>query len=147
MTSDDPGVPRNGHGQGCHRRSRRWAEFPADVSAAAAARALVREVCAAWGLWGVVDEALLVVSELVSNAVDHARSTSRVTLSLDGRGLAIAVRDFCVGELPRPQPVQPAGKRGRGLFIVSMVSSAWGVDEHADGKTIWAVLPPLGHRG
>jgi two-component sensor histidine kinase len=38
----------------------------------------------------------LVVSELVSNSVDHARSASRVTLSLDGRGLTIAVHDFCV---------------------------------------------------
>lgn len=147
MASDDPGVPRNDHGQGCHGWGRRLAEFPADVSAAAAARALAREVCVAWGLWGVVDEAVLVVSELVSNAVDHARSTSRVTLSLDGRGLTIAVRDFCVGERPRPQPVKPAGTRGRGLFLVSMVASAWGVEEHRDGKTIWAVLPALDHRG
>jgi anti-sigma regulatory factor (Ser/Thr protein kinase) len=121
--------------------------LPADVSAAVAARALVREVCAAWGLWDVVDEAVLVVSELVSNAVDHARSTSRVTLSLDGRGLTIAVRDFCVCEPPRPQPLRPAGTRGRGLFIVTAVSSAWGVEDHADGKTIWAVLMAPDHRG
>jgi anti-sigma regulatory factor (Ser/Thr protein kinase) len=117
------------------------------VSAAVAARALVREVCAAWGLWDVVDEAVLVVSELVSNAVDHARSASRVMLSLDGRGLTIAVRDSCVCEPPRPRPLKPAGTRGRGLFIVSAVSSAWGVEEHADGKTIWAVLTAPDQRG
>ena len=125
----------------------RWAEFPADVSAAAAARAWVREVCAAWGLGGVVDDAVLVVSELISNAVDHARSTSRATLSLDQRGLAIAVRDFYVCEPPRPKSLKPSGTRGRGLFVVSMVSSAWGVDEHADGKTMWAVLTAPDHRG
>jgi anti-sigma regulatory factor (Ser/Thr protein kinase) len=71
-----------------------------------------------------VDEAVLVVSELVSNAVDHARSASWVMLSLDGRGLTIAVRDSCVCEPPRPQLLKPAGTRGRGLFIVSAVSSA-----------------------
>lgn len=147
MASDDLGAPGNDDGQGWRGWRWRQAELPADVSAAVAARALVREVCAAWGLWDVVDEAVLVVSELVSNAVDHARSTSRVTLSLDGRGLTIAVRDFCVCEPPRPQPLRPAGTRGRGLFIVTAVSSAWGVEDHADGKTIWAVLMAPDHRG
>jgi anti-sigma regulatory factor (Ser/Thr protein kinase) len=147
MANDDLGAPRTGDGPGCRRLGRRQAEFPADVSAAVAARALVREVCAAWGLWDVVDEAVLVVSELVSNAVDHARSASRVMLSLDGRRLTIAVRDSCVCEPPRPQPLKPAGTRGRGLSIVSAVSGAWGVEEHADGKTIWAVLTAPDHRG
>jgi anti-sigma regulatory factor (Ser/Thr protein kinase) len=124
MASDDLGAPIKSDGQGCRRWGRRQAEFPADVSAAVAARALVREVCAAWGRWDVVDEAVLVVSELVSNAVDHARSASWVMLSLDGRGLTIAVRDSCVCEPPRPQLLKPAGTRGRGLFIVSAVSSA-----------------------
>lgn len=51
MASDDLGAPIKGDGQGCRRWGRRQAEFPADVSAAVAARALVREVCAAWGRW------------------------------------------------------------------------------------------------
>jgi anti-sigma regulatory factor (Ser/Thr protein kinase) len=87
-----------------------------------------------------VDDAVMVVNELVSNAVDHARSTSRVTLNLDERGLTIAVRDFYMCEPPQPKPLEPAGVRGRGLFIVSAASSAWGVEKHADGKTIWAAL-------
>jgi hypothetical protein len=108
MASDDLGAPIKGDGQGCRRRGRRQAEFPPDMGAAVAERALVREVCAAWGRWDVVDEAVLLVSERVSNAVDHVRSASRVMLSLDGHGLTIAVRDSCVCEPPRPQPLKPA---------------------------------------
>jgi anti-sigma regulatory factor (Ser/Thr protein kinase) len=147
MVGDDLGFPRKDHGQESRRWGWRQAEFPADVSAAGAARALVREICTAWGLGGVVDDAVLVVSELVSNAIDHARSTSRVMLSLDDRGLVLAVRDFYVCEPPRPKSLRAAGTRGRGLFVVSVVSSAWGVEEHADGKTMWAVLTPPEHWG
>ena len=51
MASDDLGAPIKGDGQGCRRRGRRQAEFPPDMGAAVAERALVREVCAAWGRW------------------------------------------------------------------------------------------------
>ena len=103
------------------RARRRRPEFPAAASAAVAARVSVRcgavwEVCAAWGVGGVVDDAVLVVSELVSNAVDRVRSTSRVTLSLDERGLAIVVRDFYVCESPRPKSLKAAGTRARSVL-------------------------------
>ena len=84
-----------------------------------------------------------------SIALDVSADRLRRFFVKRGRGYQInkAVRDFCVCEPPRPKPVKPAGTRGRGLFIVSVVSSAWGVEEHADGKTIWAVLTAPDHRG
>jgi hypothetical protein len=52
----------------------------------------------------------------------------------------VGVRDYAPGAAPRPRPVGLAWSRGRGLHIVSMLASSWGVTHHADGKTIWALL-------
>ena len=41
---------------------------------------------------------------------------------------------------PRPGPVDLRAEHGRGLHLVVLLSSAWGVTEHRHGKTVWAVL-------
>ena len=79
------------------------------------------------GLWDVVDESVLVVIEPARNAVDHARSTSRVTLGLDGRAPDHrGARLVRVSHRARTPP-RPAGAYGRGLVIVTAVSSASGL--------------------
>jgi anti-sigma regulatory factor (Ser/Thr protein kinase) len=127
-----------------HRRPERVArhrDLPVDLAAPAMARALVREACADWSAGEVEDAAALVASELVSNAVQHARSTCRLTVAVDDAGLRVGVRDFAPGREPRPRPVDFDGSSGRGLHLVAMISAAWGVQLHADGKTAWAVIP------
>ena len=82
----------------------------------------------------------MVVTELVANAVDHARTSRPVTIGLDGRGLLVTVRDGCADGAPRSRPVDPTAPRGRGLQMVDALAESWGVTPHPDGKTVWAVL-------
>jgi hypothetical protein len=86
-----------------------------------------------------------VVSELVTNAVVHARTDLLVTVARRARGLYLAVRD---GQPERPR-LAPAGigcpdVHGRGLFIVEHVASAWGTVPTHDGtgKVVWASVQP-----
>jgi hypothetical protein len=59
---------------------------------------------------------------------------------LDPSGLRISVRDYAPGRELRSRPVDATRARGRGVHLVAMLSSAWGVREQADGKTAWAVF-------
>jgi anti-sigma regulatory factor (Ser/Thr protein kinase) len=92
-----------------------------------------------------VGDAALVVSELLSNAIRHARplpgSLLEVTWSLDGDSVEIAVSDG--GSRTQPRPAQPSlsSLGGRGLVIVEHLSSRWGVSEDDSRTTVWAVLP------
>jgi anti-sigma regulatory factor (Ser/Thr protein kinase) len=104
------------------------------------ARAFVREACADWSATAAEDAAALVVTELVTNAVQHAHSACRVSVTIDPAGVRIGVRDYAPTQL-RPRPVDTARAAGRGLHLVAMLSSTWGVQQHADGKTTWALIP------
>jgi anti-sigma regulatory factor (Ser/Thr protein kinase) len=113
-------------------------------AAAAAARAFVREVCRYWQLVvpdaTVMDRAVLVANELVTNAVVHARTEIRVRLELRGDRLHIAVRDGSPGLLRVVAPDWQA-EGGRGLRLVEQLARAWGVNRHPDGgKVVWCVL-------
>jgi anti-anti-sigma regulatory factor/anti-sigma regulatory factor (Ser/Thr protein kinase) len=112
-------------------------------TAAAAARAFVREVLDYWQLAlpdnTLVDRAVLVASELVTNAVIHARTELRLRLELRGDLLHLAVRD---GD-PRMLVIIPGpeAEGGRGLWLVDQLARAWGVNRHPDGgKVIWCTL-------
>lgn len=121
---------------------RRHRDLPMHQTAAAAGRRLVREACGAWLLPQHVREtAELVANELVSNAVEHAHSSSRLTITYTGAVLRVSVRDYCPGPVPRPRPIDIGAPRGRGLHLVAALAQTWCVDQHPDGKTIWANLP------
>ena len=79
------------------------------------------------------------VTELVNNAVEHARTACVLLLALDRGRLRIAVRDqrHCAEGVPR---TGVRGDRGYGLLMVEGLSRAWGVTYHDDGKTVWAML-------
>jgi anti-sigma regulatory factor (Ser/Thr protein kinase) len=102
-------------------------------------RAFVRDVLRSWGEEGCVAEAEVIVTELASNAVLHARSPFRVSLLLTGAEIKIAVRD--ASTVP-PERVHGHTDRGggRGISIVAALSDAWASDPENDGKTIWATL-------
>ena len=124
-------------------RSRRRNEvaLPADPTAPRRARALLRAATEDWGLDDdLYQDAAMVVTELVANAVDHAGTASTLTVDLDDRGLRVAVRDGRPDCAPRPRPVDPTAPRGRGLQMIDALTASWGVVMHADGKTVWAVL-------
>jgi anti-sigma regulatory factor (Ser/Thr protein kinase) len=118
----------------------RHRDLPLSPYAPAMARAMVRDACADWSITAAEDVATLIANELVDNAVQHARSACRLSVSLDPSGLRISVRDYAPGRELRPRPVDATRARGRGVHLVAMLSSAWGVREQADGKTAWAVF-------
>ncbi len=115
--------------------------LPAEPASAAAARRFVRDVLASWGAHEFEDPAVLLTSELVTNAVLHARSAPLLSLRLvDGR-LRVGVSDGT--------PVAPVRKRygqdaatGRGLLLVETMASAWGSEPSGAGKLVWFELEP-----
>jgi anti-sigma regulatory factor (Ser/Thr protein kinase) len=88
--------------------------------------------------------ALLLVSELVTNAVRHTESdVIQVGVQTDGR-VRVSVTDESP-EMPRQQSLGPDEPGGRGLMIVDRLAQAWGVDRlPGDGKRIWVDLPDVG---
>jgi anti-sigma regulatory factor (Ser/Thr protein kinase) len=88
----------------------------------------------------VVSSALMLTSELVTNAVVHGGSEVHVSLRRTAPALWVAVADEdpTMPALP-DQPVGPTAVSGRGLFIVSRLATAWGIDLHDEmpGKTVW----------
>ena len=114
-------------------------EMPPDLLAPSQARAVVRELLDQWGYRDLVDDAALVVSELVANAVEHAGATSVVLVNRGEGGVRIEVRDPGEGT-PAPQSPPGTAERGRGLMIVSALASSWGVQQAERSKTVWVEL-------
>ena len=114
-------------------------ELPPDLLAPSQARAVVRELLDQWGYRDLVDDAALVVSELVANAVEHAGATSVVLVNRGEGGVRIEVRDPGEGT-PAPQSPPGTAERGRGLMIVSALASSWGVQQAERSKTVWVEL-------
>jgi hypothetical protein len=105
------------------------------------ARLFVDEASRDWGFEAVRDDAKLVASELVGNAVVHARTSCRLEMRLDRLGLTVAVRDYDYRGLLVPLVCSATGHRECGLFLVSSISRAWGVSPTENGKSVWALLP------
>jgi anti-sigma regulatory factor (Ser/Thr protein kinase)/anti-anti-sigma regulatory factor len=121
---------------------RRHLDLPAHYTAPSAARRLVREACDTWLLSSAVREITeLVVTELVTNAVEHAYSSSQLILTLTRSALRVSVRDYCPAPIPRPRPIDINALRGRGLHLVTCLADTWRVEPQPDGKTIWVSLP------
>ncbi len=109
---------------------------------AGVARSLVRTALAAWHQEDLIDDALSVITELVSNAVDHARLPSiRVIVARPADGwirLGVVDRSRAVPEMRTDSNGDQI--RGRGLVLVEALSDRWGTDLHPWGKTVWAEM-------
>ena len=133
-----------------------WWETPAVTSRplspvpeeARTARQFVRELLAGWGLGYMIDDAEMIIAELVVNAVRHGlRSTSpaapaalRLCLLRRAGEVMLAVTDPS-SEAPQPRAPGWTGESGRGLQIVGALSYLWGWSPiEGRGKAVWAVL-------
>ncbi|MFE2938353.1 SpoIIE family protein phosphatase [Streptomyces sp. NPDC059255] len=112
-------------------------ELALDPREVGRARRLVRDRLLGWELPGtVVDTAELMVSELVTNAVNHARSHRVVLRLVRTDALLCEVLD----DEPAPATLLSAGRSdeyGRGLRVVSALAREWGSSSSAHGKTVW----------
>ncbi|MDX3763126.1 ATP-binding protein [Streptomyces sp. AK02-04a] len=124
-----------------------WLELPARRASVKAARHDVAEWLGAWSLPGQLRaDAVLLVSELATNAVVHTLSHQilcGINLIADDRGLRIEVHDddSTGRSLPRCRPgLDDEG--GRGLFIVRELADTWGVEHstRTGGNAVWATL-------
>lgn len=114
-----------------------------DVSSAAVVR---REIAADLRERSVtadsVHDVVLVVSELVGNAVVHAEHDADLDVAwdLDGDTVIVRVQDGS-DVAPQPRDAASDATNGRGLAIVAALSAEWGVQRAARGKLVWAKVP------
>ncbi|WP_329397673.1 ATP-binding protein [Streptomyces melanogenes] len=117
----------------------RWTRDARDVGEA---RSRLREALAVWGLEAVEGSALVVLSELVTNAVRHAHASTEQEIQTryvrEAHGVRIEVHDTD-DELPAARV--PGESGGWGLILVDALAERWGVDEwDGAGKSVWAVV-------
>jgi anti-sigma regulatory factor (Ser/Thr protein kinase) len=122
-------------------------ELGALPGAVACARLHARQVLWEWGLSAIAEDAELLVSELITNAIQASPSAGPIPpvglwLSSDRSRLLILVQD--TSRYP-PEPADGAGhddERGRGLLIIEAISAKWGWDaeEDSSSKAVWALI-------
>jgi anti-sigma regulatory factor (Ser/Thr protein kinase) len=117
----------------------------APTSVGIARHRLTEELLAVGVLDADIRDAALVVSELLSNAIRHARpldgSWLRVAWSVDGESIEVAVSDGGSATRPRPAHASRSSLGGRGISIIEYLSSTWGVRADDGMLTVWAILP------
>jgi len=148
--------PGQGDGQDIAWPYQSYLELGSLPTAAPCARLHTKLVLWEWDLGALVQTAALVVSELVTNAVQASTGLTgsrfagewapgtppvRVWLSADEYRVVIQVWDGS-DQPPVPQLVQPEADSGRGLLLVGALSAEWGCNapENASGKVVWAVV-------
>ncbi len=117
----------------------------APASVAVARQRLSADLDAAGVVHAAVGDAVLVVSELLSNAIRHARPLPGASLLLawavDNGSVEVAVSDGGAPTRPRSSHASVSSLGGRGLDIVDYIARTWGVRTDPEGLTVWAVLP------
>ena len=115
----------------------------ADVAAAAAARAVIQDCIRAWRTPVDTDVAVLLTSELVTNAVTHGTSTTGTFVILavgcDAAVLRVDVHDGS-SDLPLLDAASAEAETGRGLLLVTSLSAEWGFYRTSAGKAVYFTL-------
>lgn len=116
--------------------------FTADPVAVRAARAAVCREVSDWGVDGACDIAVLVVSELVTNAVRYAGAPIGVRLSrrAESPGTLLVEVSDPVPDPPCARKAEPDDETGRGLHLLAMCARRWGTRSGPAGKTVWFEL-------
>jgi PAS domain S-box-containing protein len=125
--------------------ARAAASFEPVGRSVATARAFVRDTLQGWGFTDIVDDAVVLTSELVTNAVVHAGTSADVQCLRYGTSVRIEVGDrYPERELPLHDATRAAvstdHEGGRGLMLCSALASRWGVEYNAAQKQVWFQL-------
>lgn len=117
------------------------ADFPAEPASAGQARRFADATLRAWNCEPLVDIAVLLMSELVSNAILHAGTTIHVVIRLGDEYVRVEVQDGNARD-PSPRHYSTMATTGRGLLLVEELAERWGVLSPAPGpgKTVWFEL-------
>jgi anti-sigma regulatory factor (Ser/Thr protein kinase) len=120
-------------------------DWPCQPGQVARARRWLREVLtadesrAARGIDELRQSGELILSELLTNAIQAGCSTVTVRVATDTRAIRIGVTDDA-GGIPLARPAAPTDLSGRGLAIVTAVADDWGVLRSGSRKEVWATL-------
>jgi sigma-B regulation protein RsbU (phosphoserine phosphatase) len=115
--------------------------LPAQVTSPAAARRAVREAMTGTGLEVILDDAVLLVSELVTNAVVHAGTQIELHLDIGPRSARVEVIDYRPGPMPALLGEPHDGREaGRGMLLLDVIATEWGTRHFAGGKAVWFTL-------
>lgn len=107
------------------------------AAAVALARSAVRDVCGRAGLdVATCDDAVLLTSEIVTNAFTHGRSDARLRADADQQAIVVQVADDN-SRHPTAVPRDVNALDGRGIHIVDLLAARWGVRDDPFGKTVW----------
>ncbi|THA35359.1 GAF domain-containing protein [Streptomyces sp. A1277] len=125
--------------------ARAAATFDPVARSVATARAFVRDTLQGWGYTDVVDDAVVLTSELVTNAVVHAGTAADVLCLRTEDGVRVEIADHYP---EREVPLQSAGlnfgssdsENGRGLLLCAALASRWGVEYSPTRKHVWFQL-------
>jgi anti-sigma regulatory factor (Ser/Thr protein kinase) len=136
------------HGPTGATRRRLQLTLPACGLPVRLARQVTREALAAWGLAHVEEPAVLLVSELVTNAVRHATSTDAITLELEVVHTWLHIEAYRSRPgLALPRTTGEFDESGLEFALVNSLADRWGVRETVTGKTAWAELDVRGEPG
>jgi anti-sigma regulatory factor (Ser/Thr protein kinase) len=114
-------------------------DLPPEPRSATRARQLTREQLAALCPDEAIEVAALLVTELVSNAVLHARTDIVLMVDVTPGRVILRVRDGS-DATPIQQRYGVDAATGRGIALVEQLASAWGVDRSEDGKEVWCQI-------
>ncbi len=117
--------------------------LPMESTSASAARAFARRSGCTVHALEMLDDALLLISELVTNSVLHGGPPIVLAIECTDDRLHVRVRDGSA-TLPTPRVATDTEENGRGLSLVDLLTDTWGVepvaDEHGVGKQVWFEL-------
>ena len=148
VMSDQDRYARACHGRPGATRRHLQLTLPASGQPARLARQVAREVLTAWQLADVEETAVVLVSELVANAVRHARSIDTITLELEAVRTRLRIEAYrCRPGLAVPRTAGEFDTSGFGSILVNSLADAWGVRETVIGTTMWAELELPGEPG
>jgi anti-sigma regulatory factor (Ser/Thr protein kinase) len=141
MAADQGGPVRLGWAGGARRNLQ--LVLPVSENSVRLARRAARTVLAAWQLPDTQETAVLLLSELVMNAIQHARATETIVVELEAvkscLRIEIASQD---PRWPQPRTQDESGESGFGFLLLDALASRWGIRQTAAGKAVWAELEP-----
>ncbi|MEU0673935.1 PAS domain S-box protein [Streptomyces sp. NPDC006172] len=114
-------------------------ELPAVPASVPEGRAFLHKALTSWNCIEHADDALLLLSETLTNAVQHAEGPIRLRLHRTATDLTIEVGDRSP-QLPQPRQAAEHEECGRGLILVRALAEDWGVRPTDEGKTTWFTL-------
>jgi anti-sigma regulatory factor (Ser/Thr protein kinase) len=115
-------------------------DLPAEAASARAARRFVQARLREWHCEHVAEAVVLLTSEVVTNAIVHAGTRIGLVVQCDDDTIRVEIEDHSTAPPVRRRGAIESAS-GHGLALVDVMSGRWGVEQGANGKTVWFEVP------